>query len=64
MRASPNVVSRAQLEDELWGEDTPSSNTLKAHIYYLRRSLEQVPGSQLLHTVPGKGWVIKEEAAS
>jgi len=61
MRASPKVISREELEDALWGEDAPNSNTLKAHIYYLRRSLEQAPGPKILHTVPGKGWVIKED---
>ncbi|MGR5127936.1 response regulator transcription factor [Photobacterium swingsii] len=59
MRASPNVVSREDLESALWGDDAPNSNTLKAHIYYLRKSLEQAPGLKLLHTVAGKGWVVK-----
>ncbi|MDO6496774.1 response regulator transcription factor [Photobacterium sanguinicancri] len=61
MRASPNVVSREDLESALWGDDAPNSNTLKAHIYYLRKSLEQAPGEKLLHTIAGKGWVIKPE---
>lgn len=62
MRASPNVVRREDLESALWGDDTPNSNTLKAHIYYLRKSLEQAPGVKLLHTIAGKGWVIKSES--
>lgn len=64
MRASPDVVSRASLENALWGDEPPSSNVLKAHLYYLRRALAQADRAHLLHTVSGKGWALRSGVKS
>lgn len=56
MRASPNVVSRRELERQVWGDVLPDSDTLRSHIYNLRKIIDKPFESQLLHTVQGGGF--------
>ncbi|HAD44943.1 MAG TPA: DNA-binding response regulator, partial [Alcanivorax sp.] len=39
MRESPKVVSREQLEHELWGDLVPDSDALRSHLYNLRKAV-------------------------
>ena len=61
MRASPRVVSRQQLEHEVWGDVLPDSDTLRSHLYALRRAIDKPFGRSLLHTLPGLGYRIADE---
>lgn len=61
MRESPNVVSRAQLERELWGEEPPDSDALRSHLYNLRRVVDKPFDRQLVETVAGRGFRISDE---
>jgi DNA-binding response OmpR family regulator len=36
LRASPEVVSRQALEEAVWGDEIPDSNSLKVHMFHLR----------------------------
>jgi len=46
------VLSRAQIFDQVWGYDFgPSSNSLEVYIGYLRRKTEAAGESRILHTV-------------
>lgn len=56
MRHSPRVVSRAEIEREVWGEDTPDSDALRAHLHQLRNAIDRPFGRPLLHTVRGFGY--------
>ena len=56
MRESPNVVSRESLEHELWGDLLPDSDTLRSHIYNLRKELDRPFDEKLLHTLPALGY--------
>ena len=56
MRASPRVVSRAELEREVWGDLLPDSDTLRSHLYTLRKAIDRPFDSPLLHTVHGAGY--------
>lgn len=56
MRESPNVVTRETLERELWGDLLPDSDTLRSHVYNLRREIDRPFGRKLLHTLPGIGF--------
>lgn len=58
MEASPRVVRRADLEQELWGDSPPDSDALRSHIYALRRAVDRDFGRPLLHTVHGVGYRI------
>ena len=56
MRASPALVSRAELEYAIWGHDQPFSDVLRSHMYTLRRAVDQPFQQKLLHTVRGLGY--------
>ena len=58
MRASPRIVSRQQLEREVWGDVLPDSDTLRSHLYALRKAIDKPFGRPLLHTVAGAGYRI------
>ncbi len=60
MRASPSCVTREKLIEGVWGEEQPDSNSLKVHIYNLRKQIN-AHGPALLHTVAGQGFVLREE---
>ncbi|WP_372966584.1 response regulator transcription factor [Marinobacter sp.] len=64
LQASPEVVSRQQLEEAVWGDDIPDSNSLKVHIFHLRQAIDAPFSSPLLHTVPGHGFSIREHFSS
>ncbi|MES0811712.1 response regulator transcription factor [Roseibium sp. SCPC15] len=59
-RNSPSVVTREQLERAVWGDDVPDSNSLKVHLYKLRRQIQRPHESKLLYTVSGAGFVLRE----
>ncbi|WP_303287019.1 response regulator transcription factor [Marinobacter sp. SS8-8] len=59
MRASPSPVSREVLMDAAWGDDHPDSNSLKVHIYNLRKAIDGPFPEPLLHTISGAGFAIK-----
>jgi DNA-binding response OmpR family regulator len=57
MRASPQVVSRRQLERDAWGDDTPESEcALRAHILAIRNAVDAPGEDKLLHNVHGVGY--------
>jgi DNA-binding response OmpR family regulator len=56
MRASPAVVSRRDLERQVWGDIMPDSDTLRSHMYNLRKSIDKPFSTQLLHTIQGSGY--------
>jgi DNA-binding response OmpR family regulator len=61
MRASPALVSRAELEYAIWGHDQPFSDVLRSHMYTLRRAIDQPFQKKLLRTVRGLGYRLTEE---
>ena len=56
MRESPRLVSRETLERELWGDMLPDSDTLRSHLYNLRKGIDRPYQTKLLHTVQGMGF--------
>ncbi|HDR9757810.1 TPA: response regulator transcription factor [Burkholderia cepacia ATCC 25416] len=57
LMASPNrVFRRRQLEAEVWGTDLPGSDTLRTHMYILRRALTANGEADLIETVHGHGY--------
>jgi DNA-binding response OmpR family regulator len=59
MKRSPHVVRREVLEELLWGEDLPGSDSLRSHIHILRQAIDKPFKSPLLHTVHGIGYCLK-----
>ncbi len=60
MRASPSVVSRRDLERKVWGHVLPDSDTLRSHLYNLRKVMDKPFQHQLLQTVQASGYKIVE----
>ena len=56
MRASPRVVSRDELERAVWGDVLPDSDTLRSHLYTLRKTIDRPFERALLQTVHGAGY--------
>jgi len=59
MKSSPHVVRRETLEELLWGESLPGSDSLRSHIHTLRQAIDKPFSSPLLHTVHGIGFCLK-----
>lgn len=62
MQKSPHVVRRDVLEEAVWGDDCPDSDSLRSHVHQLRQVIDKPFGSSLLHTVHGVGYKLAEEA--
>lgn len=56
MRESPRVVSRADIEREIWGDTLPDSDTLRSHLYNLRKIVDKPFPRPLLHTIHSAGY--------
>lgn len=63
MEASPNVVSRAELEMEVWGEEMPDSDSLRVHIHSLRSAIDKPFASNMIQTRHGIGYRLVESDA-
>ncbi|MBT8049070.1 MAG: response regulator transcription factor [Xanthomonadales bacterium] len=63
MEASPNVVSRAELEMEVWGEEMPDSDSLRVHIHSLRSAIDKPFETNMIQTRHGIGYRLVEPDA-
>jgi len=63
MEASPNVVTRAELEKEVWGEEMPDSDSLRVHIHSLRSAIDKPYGTKMIQTRHGIGYRLLESNA-
>ncbi|HET7929816.1 MAG TPA: response regulator transcription factor [Rhodanobacteraceae bacterium] len=60
MRESPRVVSRHDIEREIWGDTLPDSDTLRSHLYNLRRVVDKPYLRPLLHTIHSAGYRVAD----
>lgn len=60
MESSPNVVSRTELENEVWGEEMPDSDSLRVHIHSLRALIDKPFNSKMIQTRHGIGYRLVE----
>jgi len=56
MRRAPGLVTRAELERAIWGDQPPDSDALRAHLHLLRQTIDKPFPYPLLHTVRGFGY--------
>ncbi len=55
------VLEHATIYDRIWGYDFgPGSKNLAVYVGYLRRKLDEPGAPQLIHTVRGVGYVLRE----
>ncbi|NOU49269.1 response regulator transcription factor [Pseudoalteromonas sp. JBTF-M23] len=59
MRESPNVVSRKKIIQTVWADDPPDSNSLKVHMFHIRKEIDAPHREKLVHTITSKGFAIK-----
>ena len=60
MRKSPEVVSKEQLLNAVWGDELPDSDSLKVHLFKLRQVIDRKNQNKLIQTVAGQGFVFRE----
>lgn len=60
MQNSPNLVSRARLEQELWGDEPPAADSLKVHLFKLRQAIDAPFEQKLIYRERGVGIAIRE----
>lgn len=58
MKEAPKVVSRNQLEHEIWGDILPDSDTLRSHMYNLRKQVDKPFDTALLQTIQSRGYKV------
>ncbi|WP_304100134.1 helix-turn-helix domain-containing protein [Marinobacter antarcticus] len=60
-RAYPSFLSHGALSDVLWGvrHGETEVNSLRTHIYTLRKSLQAGLGNGLVKTIHGRGYIWK-----
>lgn len=56
----PYPVSRSELLQLLWGDEPPESNSLKTHMYELRKATQQVATQSLVLTISNIGYKLVE----
>ena len=62
IRNQGTVLSREQLENQIWNyERSGSSNNIDVYISKLRKKIDGEGRSRLLHTIRGVGWVLRME---
>ncbi|HEX7114071.1 MAG TPA: response regulator transcription factor [Steroidobacter sp.] len=61
MQNSHRVVTRVELERELWGEEPPQGDFLRAHMHALRAAIDKQFPVKLLHTIHGVGYRLSAE---
>ena len=54
--AAPKIVMRREIEQEIWGDILPDSDTLRSHLYNLRKAVDKPFEKKLLHTIQSRGY--------
>lgn len=63
VRNKEKVLSREQIEDQIWNYDyAGSSNNVDGYLSRLRKKIDSDGQDKLIHTIRGIGWVIREPA--
>jgi DNA-binding response OmpR family regulator len=56
MQNTTRVVTRQEIEQQIWNDDPPDSEVLRSHIYSIRNELDRAGSRKLLHTIRGVGY--------
>lgn len=57
------VLSREKIENHVWNFDyCGGTNVIDVYIRYLRKKIDEGYDTKLIHTIRGKGYVLREEA--
>jgi DNA-binding response OmpR family regulator len=58
LKRAPEPVSRAELEQAVYGDDPPDDDVLRYHIYHLRKMIDKPFDKPMLHTLAKQGYRI------
>lgn len=61
LKKAPNIVSRQEVIQAIWGDESPSSDALRSHVYSLRTKLAEGQNESRLETIHGQGFRLKSE---
>ncbi|WP_105901629.1 response regulator transcription factor [Vibrio gangliei] len=61
LKNAPAIVSKEAVISEVWGEESPSSDSLRSHIYGLRSALDKGFETSRLETLHGQGYRLKND---
>ncbi|WP_394229263.1 response regulator transcription factor [Shewanella colwelliana] len=61
---APNVVKREEIIQQLWGEEAPSADILRSHMYQLRNQIDKPFDYPLIVTVPKIGFKLESPIQS
>ena len=59
VKHAPSIVSRQDVTDAVWGDESPPSDALRSHIYGLRTALNKGFEQSRLETIHGQGYRLK-----
>ncbi|MCL1141068.1 response regulator transcription factor [Shewanella pneumatophori] len=59
VKRAPSIVSRQDVTDAVWGDESPPSDALRSHIYGLRTALNKGFEQSRLETIHGQGYRLK-----
>jgi DNA-binding response OmpR family regulator len=60
MENANRVVSRREIEREIWNDEPPDSEVLRSHIYSIRSEINKHNLVNLIHTIRGAGYILAE----
>jgi DNA-binding response OmpR family regulator len=63
MQNTHRVVTRDELEKELWGTSAPGADILRAHVHALRTAVDKGFDEKLVHTIHGTGYRLAPASA-
>ncbi len=61
---APKVLTKEQLTYEIWKDELPESDSLRSHLYQLRKIMDKPYTFEMLETVRGKGYRLIENSES
>jgi DNA-binding response OmpR family regulator len=65
IRRAESIVTRDQLAEYVWGRDyDPFSNVADVYVGYVRRKLSAATPRELIHTVRGLGYMLKQDRSA
>jgi two-component system, OmpR family, response regulator MprA len=60
MRNPDRLLTHSHIYESVWGYEAPDATKLRVYIGYLRRKLDDLGARQLIHTVPWRGYIMRE----
>lgn len=59
MKKAPNIVTKNEVIDTIWGEESPPSDALRSHLYAIRNAIDKQFDEPRLETIHGQGYRLK-----